>query len=265
MDLTQIFLEGVASDIAYSGSGRGNFQKFLRTKGQRQGHGKALIIALQSTLPETRGDEYLSEDPGTYLEIVSEEGFPLAIESLDTKECKLCNVRVENGRELATVFLLDDRRQVFINKLERYRQQADNTQTHSRLFDNIAEIRLANLYDFWTSNPSEFPEEGQTIWWEVWLRRRSLSRVEVDEFLKFCELHRIQTGVGRLEFELQTVVVVRADVSQLRGSLVLISCLVELRKVTDTGHFFLAQSPVDQKDWVDHLLEKTHFDPDVRQ
>ncbi|MCA0911716.1 S8 family peptidase [Marinobacter nauticus] len=260
MDLTQILLEGVASNIGYSGSGRGNFQKFPRTKAQRQGHGKALSSALQSSLPEKRDEEYLSEDPGTYLEIVSEEGFPLAIESLDTKECKLCNVRAENGRELATIFLLDDRRQVFINKLERYRQQADNTRTHSTLFDNIAEIRLANLNDFWTSNPSDFPEEGQSIWWEVWLRRRSFNRVEVDEFLRFCELHRIQTGVGRLEFELQTVVVVRADVAQLRGSLTLISCLVELRKVTDTGHFFLAQSPIDQKDWVDHLLEKTRFD-----
>lgn len=157
MDLEQILLENIAKNINYTGSGRGNFEKFSRTKAQRQRHGNALVGAIQECLPEARSDDYLSEDPGTYLEIISEEGFPLAIESLDTKECKLCNVRTEGEREYATIFLLDDRRQVFINKVERYRQQADGTRTHSTLFDNIAEIRLASLRDFWTSNPEDFP------------------------------------------------------------------------------------------------------------
>ncbi|MBQ0834412.1 S8 family peptidase [Marinobacter sp.] len=260
MDLEQILLENIAKNINYTGSGRGNFQQFSRTKSQRKSHGHALVGAIQESLPDTRADDYLSEDPGTYLEIISEEGFPLAIESLDTKECKLCNVRIEGDREYATIFLLDDRRQVFINKVERYRQQADGTRTHSKLFDNIAEIRLASLRDFWTSHPEDFPDENQTIWWEVWLRRRSFQRVEVQEFLSFCESNRIQTGAGTLEFELQTVLAVRANITQLRASLTLISCLVELRKVTETGHFFLAQSPIDQREWVDHILEKTSFD-----
>lgn len=260
MDLEQLLLENIAQNINYAGTGRGNFERFSRTVDQKRSHGRTLLTRLEESLPEERAREYLSEDPGTYLEIVSESGFPLAIESLDTKECKLCNVRTEGDRVCATIFLLDDRRQVFINKLERYRKQDKGTQTHSTLFDNISEIRLANLRDFWTSNLEDFPDENQTIWWEVWLRRRSLRRTEVDEFLSFCENNEIQVGAGRIEFELQTVLAVRANTSQLRASLTLISCLVELRKVTDTGHFFLAQSPVDQRDWVDHLLEKTRFD-----
>ncbi|MHA7854448.1 S8 family peptidase [Marinobacter shengliensis] len=263
MDLEQLLLENIAQNINYSGTGRGNFERFSRTIQQRKSHGRTLLASLEESLPEERTEEYLSEDPGTYLEIVSEVGFPLAIESLDTKECKLCNVRSEGNREYATIFLLDDRRQVFINKLERYRKQDSRTRTHSKLFDNIFEIRLANLRDFWTSNPADFPYENQTIWWEVWLRRRSFRRTEVEEFLNFCEHSGIQTGAGKIEFELQTVLAVRASTSQLRASLTLISCLIELRKVTDTGHFFLAQSPIDQRDWVNHLLEKTNFNIDT--
>jgi len=38
------------------------------------------------------------------------------------------------------------------------------------LFDTVRDIRAAALRSFWTDPADEFPDETQTIWWEVWLR-----------------------------------------------------------------------------------------------
>tara|TARA_R110001583_G_scaffold22649_1_gene84729 strand:+ start:1359 stop:3821 length:2463 start_codon:yes stop_codon:yes gene_type:complete len=259
MDFKHIFLENKRIELGYSGSGRGNFKKFERAISERVSHGTSLVNSINSFFPEERPVEYISEAPGTYIEILSVPGFELAIESLDTRECKLCNLRVEGEQWRATVLIFDDKRTVFTNKLQRYIGQAGG-QTNDTLFDNIAEVRLAQLSDFWTSSPSRYPgSEDEVIWWEVWLRRISLKRQEIEEFKEYCKNQNITVSGGLLEFEFQSVLCVNASANQLKGSVALISCLVELRRIVDTANFLLSQQPIDQAEWADLLLEKTSY------
>ncbi len=265
MDFKHISLESIAKNISYKGTGRGNFKRVDRDIAGRKAHGEYLSQRLQEIMPSPTQtpDGYISEEePGVYLEISSEPGFSLTIESLDTRDCRLCNVHdLEDGSQKVTVFVFDNRRKVFLNKLSRYTRQ-EGGRTHDPLFDNVKDIRLAELRDFWTSSPQSYPGGGAEIWWEVWLSRRSQDRREIEEFKQYCNGLNLECSNGVLEFELYSVLAVKATGEKLSESITLISCLSELRGIVDTAAFLLQQSPSDQADWADHLLAKTVFEPD---
>ena len=261
MDLQHILLDGVSQEISYGGTGRGNFQRYTRTIQQRQSHGTHLAECIDNALPQKEYENYISDDePGVYLEIISESGFPLALESLDTADCRLCKVNeLDDGSQRATIFVYDKKRHIFLKKIESYKAQSHG-RTHDKLFDNIARIRLVRLKDFWTSTPESYPDEDVESWWEVWLSRRSYDRVEVEDFNRFCELKRIPISRSKIEFELYTVVAIKAKARDLAESTTLISCLSELRKITDTASFILQQKPYEQADWMHDILTRTSFE-----
>lgn len=261
MDLEHILLERRPKNYDYKGSGRGDFTKFQRTKAQRMVHGKELFESIDQVLPDEQVEDYISdEDPGVYLEIISEEGYPLSIESLDTLYCRLCNVHdYPNGSQKVTVFIPDANRHRFVALLDKYKHQVGII-TNNKLFDNIASIRLAELKDFWTSTEDSFPENNNSVWWEVWLSRRSLDRKEAIDFLSFCNDKNLSVSQSSIEFELYTVFAVKASKDVLSESLILISCLSELRKIHDTANFILQLPPYEQADWMNDLIERTEFD-----
>ncbi len=260
MDLEHILLERVSRNYKYKGSGRGSFLRYERTRSQREIHGRKLTGLIGRAFPDEQVEGYISiEDPGVYLEIVSEEGYPLAIESLDTLYCRLCNVHnYPNGSQSVTVFIPDSSRHKFVALLERYKSQ-DGVRTNNKLFDNIASIRLAELKDFWTSNEESYPQDDRNVWWEIWLSRRSLERTEGNDFLKFCRERGLSVSQSKINFELYTVFAVKASKSILAESIVLISCLSELRSISDTASFILQMPPYEQSDWMKDLIERTEF------
>ncbi len=261
MDLQHVLLQGISRHVDYKGSGRGNFKKYNRTVDQRIAHGAELYQSLDNFLPQDQIADYISvEEPGVYLEIVSESGFPLAIESLDTTDCRLCNVHNDvDDSQCVTVFVLDSMRHRFLSKLDSYMHQAGG-RTNDTLFDNIASIRLVELKDFWTSTIESYPSNNAEIWWEVWLSRRSLDRVEVRDFQRFCAEKGLTASRSAMEFELYTVMAVKATEQDLSESITLISCLSELRKITDTASFILQQAPGDQAEWMQNILSRTKFE-----
>ncbi len=175
---------------------------------------------------------------------------------LDNQDYRLCNVRQNGDVQYALIFIPTSKRGVFAHKLQQYIDQS-HRHTHKDLFDNINSIALADVESFWTSNAENYPPANTFIWWEVWLSRQSSERSEVNQFLEYCQFKGLSVSAGRLEFELQTVVLVKAAREDLAESITLISCLSELRRVVDTSHFILSQSPKDQLEWADHLASRT--------
>ena len=166
MDLQHIVLNNISRAYEYKGSGRGEFHQYQRSVQQRKQHGEKLANKLDGLFPESLPEDYISiEEPGVYLEVTSENGYPLKVPSLDTVGCRLCNVReFEDGSEKAIVFITNDKRQHFTRKLDRYKAQGGGQENNS-LFDNIKEIQLASLQDFWTSNRNTYPQGDEQIWW----------------------------------------------------------------------------------------------------
>lgn len=260
MDLRHIILKGVSDGHGYTGTGRGNFDSFHRTTSQRKEHGERLKLQLEDILPNIQNDDDGNiDESGVYLEIISEPGFELKSESIDVMGCRLCNIRdLADKTQRATVFIDDAKRHRFVRKLEKYHAQ-DGGQTSNTLFDNISIIRLASLKQFWTSTLSSYPDNNESIWWEVWLARQSTERIEADEFLYYCQSQGLQISTARSDFPLNTLYAVKATESELSESILLISCLSELRRITDTARFLLQQSQYEQVQWMDNLRARTNF------
>ncbi len=254
MDLRHIVLDQVSSKYIYKGTGGGNFQRVKRNREQRILHGEKLRREISDLFPDKYDDEYISYDEeGIYVEVISEPGYELSILSFDVKGSRLCNVRVDPDQtQRATIFISEKERSTFINKLDKYRTQGDG-QTNNKLFDNVASIQVAGLKQFWTSTPESYPADQQSIWWEVWLQRKSNDRREADDFKTYCKERGLQTTREHLEFELSTIAAVRATPEELQESTLLISCLSELRRITDTARFLLKQRAYEQVEWMDEL------------
>lgn len=243
----------------YSGSGRGNFSQVTRSDKERVRHGD-LLKSLVSRIPESfqSDPQYISnEDPGVYLKITSEQGYELKLDSLDNNTQRLCSVKSEGDCQVATILLFDEKRRFFVDKLEKYARE-DNPK-NIPLFTNIRSIELADLESFWTSFNIPFPAQNTEVWWEVWLSRRSYDRREVREFMAFCESKNVQFTQSICNFEQYSVIAVKATRSLLKQSTTLISCLSELRALTDTSHFFLNLSPFDQKEWAANIIDRVRF------
>ncbi|GAB3112546.1 S8 family peptidase [Aestuariicella hydrocarbonica] len=252
----------------YAGSGRGNFIQRLLSDQQRRDH----ALSLQSTFNGFEfppvpviAEESIEPDPGIYVVASSVPDFPIDLEKLDNSTYTLCNVSMDGDIQKALFFIPSSKRAKFVDTLQAYVTQ-DRHHKHRRLFDNIATLRLADLQSFWTSHANAYPEEGELVWWEVWLTRKSMGRDEVARFRAYCIDRELQCGSGQLEFALSTVMLVKATREELAGCIELISSLTELRKVVDTAHFLLSQSPIDQMAWSHDIasrLEVTKSDVSV--
>ena len=260
MDLRHVVLDKISSEYNYKGTGRGNFKQVRRDRSQRMQHGSRLFQEFSTLFPSDYPKNYISEDEeGIYLEFVSESGYDLYVKGLDVKGCRLCNLRIEDSCSKATVFINEKDRGSFLKKLNLYKNQATGKKNNNTLFNNVSSIQIAGLEQFWTSNRDSFPKSGETIWWEVWLSRKSLDRSEVRDFLQYCSNYGLQTNKKNLEFEMATVIAVFATPKQLEESVTLIACLSELRRITDTARFLLKQKPYEQTEWVNELKSRIKF------
>ena len=121
--------------------------------------------------------------------LARERYIELAFERLarERSGIELLNVRHEEKRTLATVFVPDGKLDIFENLIRAYLDESKDTKTgrpkNHTLLDAISAIRAASLQALWTDE-EEFPnvEEG-SLWWEVWLPVRGDRQAVVNAFL----------------------------------------------------------------------------------
>jgi hypothetical protein len=207
---------------------------------------------------------------GVYLEFRSDPGAVLVTKSLEdlrSGRVRLLNVRTEteDGRDVtyATVFVADDQRRYFLNKIEAYATQETESGNpkNANLVNSIADIRKALLvHSFWQDRieliPSEEPE-----WCEVWL---SSDRDEVRRRFEDLLINEsIESVEGFVRFPERIVKVIYASGSDLERLTCLSDDIAEYRLAKETPAFWIELENKVQAEWVRDLIERTQIVEDT--
>ncbi|MGE0144221.1 MAG: S8 family peptidase [Planctomycetota bacterium] len=209
-----------------------------------------------------------------YIQFESRSGRPLELGSLEDARQGIELVaysRIEKANkakgvvEQATVFVPDGKVKHFLERFARYAGERESKQRHEKSIDPIRRLRLATLRALWTDELDSFPAEGCVVWFEVWLRRQHRDGEAPAEMAarlriaSFADQAGMVIGDRELNFEDRTVVLLRGTAEQLSTSLDVIDDIAEVRLAKESAEFFLEQENLDQREWVDELLQRTTF------
>lgn len=238
----------------------------------RAKHGKALEHALRAAVVEANerrdgaGVEVHGAVPGLYVQFESHPGVPLQVTSLEDSRQGIEVVAVSYSKteepeprriERATVFVPDDKVKHFLTRFEKYSKTTPKKERERRyedLIDPIATLRLATLRSLWTDTSEAYPEEEETIWWEVWLRRQNGR--ELEHLMEFSVAQEMEVAPRRLMFDDRIVTLVRGTPRQLAASIDVLSDVAEVRKAKETATDFVDMGPEDQGEWAKELRDR---------
>ncbi len=239
----------------------------------RPAHGKALKKALESAVVEAHqrrvdaGINVHGAVPGLYVQFESQPGVPLNLSSLEDARQGIELVAVSHIQtnepeprliERATVFVPDGKVKHFVARFESYSKTApkkERERRHEDMLDPVAQLRLATLRGLWTDANDAYPTEHETVWWEVWLRRKDGN--ELARLMEFAALKHLEVAPRRLQFDDRTVTLVRATTKQLSDSIDVLNDLAELRRAKETATVFADMGPEEQGEWAKELLART--------
>ncbi len=211
--------------------------------------------------------------PGLYIEFESQPGIELDHSSLGNKKKGIELVAVTETEaasgeaqdkwfQRATVFVPDGQLEHFVERLERYALETPKKKRewrHEDMLDRVASLQLATLRALWTDSSEDYPDDGERIWWEVWLRRQDGR--ELERLLEFGAAVEIRVGDRRLEFDDRIVTLVHGAPRQLSQSIDVLSDFAEVRKAKEAAAFFVDLAPADQADWLRDLLSRSSVAP----
>jgi hypothetical protein len=238
----------------------------------RHFHGTSLLDQIEAMKPELeiarQAQESAGLEGGFGLQ-VEFESFPdieLAFESLarERSRIELLNVRHDEQRTYATVFVPDGKLEHFENLIRDYlnekRDSAGRARDNKNLINTIERIRAASLRALWTDDPAVFPvRDDEVFWWEVWLPIRADRAATVTTFRKLAEAQGIIVDKEELTFPERTVLLARASAGEMGRSIMTLNGIAELRRAKETAEFFDSLQIDEQADWVDELLGRCRF------
>lgn len=288
-------LQGVTQTELFRSRGMGSRPE-VPVRG-RQAHGGRLrgqlsdVASAAEAAATIQRQAGFPEGIGLSVEFESFPGIDLAFESLARENTGIELLNVRDGSHegkpdviQATVFIPDGKLDHFENLLKDYvDEKVDSVgrpRDHRRLIDAIDQIRAASLRALWTDT-ADFPaDDGEPLWWEVWLPVRRdrqaivsgfLSRVEAIgsgavELAQLGENSRPSTSDdgmrvadGAIFFPERTVMLVHASVGQMRQSVMLLNSIAELRRARETAEFFQELRPDEQQEWLENLLQRAQY------
>lgn len=281
-------LEGTSETEAYrfgGGGGGGGGTRSSIPERDRTRHSGALLgqieecrIAAKAAI-DTQRSVGLEDGLGLQVEFESFPDVELAFESLarEHQGIELLNVRHEENRTLATVFVPDGKLDHFEGLIRDYlaekRDSIGRARDNRRLIDAIRQIRAASLRALWTDS-EVFPsaEEGP-LWWEVWLRRRVPSSdttrsdplMPLDSFRERAEAQGMRVGQGEVRFPERVVLLVHASLEEMQRSIVTLNSIAELRRAKETAEFFDSLQRDEQREWLEDLLTRTRLSTEMQQ
>ena len=233
-------------------------------------HGSELrhqIDTLRSTADATRqAQQDAGVEEGIPVEFVSFPDIKRAFENLarEHRGIELLNIRRENNLTSATVFVPDGKLDHFEHLIHNYliekRDKNGKVIDNRKLIDTIREIRVASLRALWTDAVEIFPTvDEEPFWWEVWLPIRGNQEATAEAFRERAETLGMQVTQGSLMFPERTVLLVRASLAQMKGSMVILNNIAELRRAKETADFFESMPIDEQSAWLDDLLARIQY------
>ena len=263
-------LEEVTQTEAYRYPGRDDRSAKIPHR-ERVRHGEALrdqMDRLRAEAEDARDAQLeagLEEGLGLQVEFESFPDVELAFESLarERSGIELLNVRHEEKRTLATVFVPDGKLVILENLISAYLDESKDTKTgprNQKLLNAISSIRAATLEALWTDTADEFPSEEEGVtWWEVWLPVRGDRNATTTAFRRRAEAQGIRVVSGDLVFPERTVLLAQASVDRMQKSMVTLNSIAEVRRAKETADFFDSLEPDQQVDWLEDLMQRTKF------
>ncbi len=265
-------LEGVTQTEIFQSSGGGSQSTI--PKRDRTLHARELqrqivhLKEIEATACEVQQGVGLEDGRGIQVEFESYPDIELAFERLarEQKGIELLNVRKENNIIHAVVFVPEGKLVHFEKLIRDYlSEKRDINGRHidnQRLIDAIHRIRAASLRALWTDTSRSIPAKTEEpLWWEVWLSNRNQTHKEFTSFRHLAAQRRIEVLSGELNFPERTVLLVRASVSQLHDSILILNSIAEIRQPSKTADFFDSLPPERQHEWIDKLLDQIRFTP----
>lgn len=259
-----------------AGGGSG-FKRFEKNRvAQARGLIQGLTSARQSFEAVFASREIVEEnlsDYGLILQIESEPGFPLKVESFDQiratrkrDSIELLNYQTIGSGEkevtMAAVFVPYGKLYYFEGKIANYGKgnPRKGPMTGDDLWANVRSIGYAALEALWTEK-MPLPGPDMDCWWEVWIRRGGFDWEE--QFLVECMENGIQTGGSRLQLPEHAIRLVHATREQLEGSLALLNCLAEVRSPRTCSLPFVEMPVEEQAEWQEEALGRIAFAPEA--
>ena len=253
----------------YSNPRRGGGGSRLRAQ-DRPTHAEHVKTALETAWKQAKDHQAVAHSTrkGVYLEFLSEPGFDLTLQSLESRQAgiKLLNVRTEEqeGSEItrATVFVPQDKSSHFLQRAIAYatennppKKDGTSTPKNAPLIESIGDVRAAILASsFWQDSPDRLPKESPE-WVEAWISSEDLEVIEA--FDQICTEQRIERGEGSLSFPERTVRLILANRQQLEALIEHSDSIAEFRYAREVATFFVEQENADQVQWVNNLLART--------
>ncbi len=285
-----IILKELPETTLFKSISSGGGEKRIPSFRDRQSHSSGLKQKLAQAWADTQSEQVVHHTTrkGVYLEFKGETGFDLVTKSLEemkSKKVRLLNVRKESSKPaqfsydtrpedittFATVFVDNEKKELFFNKIEQYAGQetASGKPRHSDLINSISDIRKADAIEsFWLDDKALIPKD-EPGWCEVWLRAQfdeNISPSEiVDRFDKLIQELEIQSKSGFIRFPERIVKVILVNQSQLEKLALYSDDIAEYRHAKETAGFWTEMKNVHQAEWTDDLQDriKVDFDSDT--
>jgi len=271
---SHIFLSGFVSSGPYQRPPRA-ITPPERPEINRAIHGAGLVASIQGLQADatTANEEQVAAGlPGRGGIIIEFRSFgdALHLPGLEDARQGIEVLNVRHGHDgnrsytLATVFVPHGRLTSFE---EHFRQYAEDPLQPGRsnpryrdLSESIAAIRRAAFDALWNDPVELLPADPDLrVWWEVWLPVRNNADGVLQRFRIAAMAIGAEVGRDVQLFPERMVTLLKTSKAQLSEHLPLLDTIAELRKPKSTAEFFTNLTPVEQREWVDHLKERSEL------
>jgi hypothetical protein len=198
---------------------------------------------------------------GFYLRVESRTGEPLVAEKFELKRNKgveLLSVveDTEAERTTASLFVPAQASDFLERTVDSYRTELEPRAREPKpknrdLVEGIETIRLAGLRDLWTDPSNTFPQPGQSIQWELWLRPGT-----TDRFRVIAADHGLLVGAHPLVFPEDVALLLEATPEQLSAVVEVTVSVSRLARAKRSSAFLIGASLEGQRQVMDELLNR---------
>lgn len=236
---------------------------------RRQEHSQKLISQYIDILNEYDNQQNVlnvnAQNSGMYLEFIAQEKYPLTSSPLDSpsKGIRLLNIHDDNEILKATVFVPNEHREYFLEKIRAYKDKDTRfgKPENEKLVVTIEEICLATVRSFWTCINCEIPSTSK-VWVEAWLCNQDNQHIEdvEAEINQLSELYNIQMKSTQLIFPERIIKMLHVNYQDLVNLAKSCSYLSEFRPATTLTSFWNNLDSDQQIEWSEELIERCTID-----
>ncbi|WP_068784135.1 S8 family peptidase [Paenibacillus phocaensis] len=267
-----LFFLDTTSSFTYKGKGQGSSKMPQRN---RMTHSEKLMnkfeaLWVDQSINDKSAVSVQSRD-GVYVEFRNLPGYDLKVESLESRRdgIKLLNIREKKidglTERIATVFIPQEKRHVFLNKLEKYmtEETTKGRPKNASLIDGIEDINQAILESFWAESERDWIPGDEPKWCEIWLS--SDSDAVYNDFSSIIENKiKIEIKKNSIKFPERRVVLVNCTRENLQQIINSCGYIAEMRRASEAIVFFVDIENADQVDWSRDLLDRLIVQDDTK-